>query len=171
MTAFRAFVASLVMAAGLALSGTAGAYNLEAPNSFDIVSPGSADYREVYSFCEEGKAPGYTTDYFTQRKSMTRYELASVIKSILQSRGQFTFTPDEENNLRQLRQDYARELEALGWKDPKPKEVKPIFEFHGDARVRQSSGGRSDGRARVGMKWNIDDNTSAQAQGSGHMSF
>ena len=58
------------------------AYNVYAPNSFDPVNPKSWDYRTVYTLTEEGKAPSYTKEFFS-RGGITRYELASVIKNML----------------------------------------------------------------------------------------
>mgnify|MGYP003599753982 CR=1 FL=1 len=73
------FLTALLAAASI----TGFAYNLYAPNSFDPVSPKSWDYMTVETLCREGKAPSYTTDFFS-RGSMTRYELASVIKDMLE---------------------------------------------------------------------------------------
>ena len=66
-----------------------------------------------------------------------------------------------------LRKDYARELEALGWKPPKrqPSKEKPILEIGGDSRIRYNNGGDADARVRVAGRWNITDNTSIQAGG------
>ena len=55
----------------------------DAPNSFEIVKESSWDYRTVRALTEEGKAPAYTTAFFD--KTLTRYEIASVVKNILES--------------------------------------------------------------------------------------
>lgn len=73
------FLTALLAAASI----TGFAYNVYAPNSFDAVSPASWDYKTVETLCREGKAPSYTEDFF-RRGSMTRYELASVIKDMLE---------------------------------------------------------------------------------------
>lgn len=42
------------------------------------------DYQAVYDFCEKGRAPDYDRNFFN-RGSLTRYELASVLKNILEA--------------------------------------------------------------------------------------
>ena len=74
------FLTALLAAASI----TGFAYNVYAPNSFDPVSPKSWDYRTVYALTEEGKAPSYTKDFFS-RGEITRYELAGIIKNILEN--------------------------------------------------------------------------------------
>ena len=110
------FLTALLAAASI----TGFAYNLYAPNSFDPVSPKSWDYRTVEALCREGKAPSYTTDFFS-RGSMTRYELASVIKDMLEHHNE---KDKDHESLMKLKKEYARELEALGYKEEKrfPKE-------------------------------------------------
>ena len=75
--------------------------------------------------------------------------------------------PEDNPSLMKLRKDYARELEALGWKPPKrqPSKEKPILEIGGDSRIRYNNGGDADARVRVAGRWNITDNTSIQAGG------
>ena len=138
------------------------AYNVYAPNSFDTVCKGNYAYKTVYTMCEQGKAPDYTTAFFDRQ--LTRYELAGVIKDILE--GGKT-VPEDNPSLMKLRKDYARELEALGWKPPKrqPSKEKPILEIGGDSRIRYNNGGDADARVRVAGRWNITDNTSIQAGG------
>lgn len=127
------------------------AYNWYAPNSFDTVKKDSWDYKAAYTLCEEGKAPDYTTSFFS--KELTRYEIASVIKNVLDN--QTDVAADE--NLAKLKKEYSRELEALGYKEPQKKgsNVKPIFEISGDTRVRYNSDSEADARARVNTKWHI----------------
>ena len=142
-------------AAFTALAVNAFAYNWYAPNSFDTVKKDSWDYKAVYTLCEEGKAPDYTTSFFS--KELTRYEIASVIKNVLDNQKD---TPTDENLLK-LKKEYSRELEVLGYKEPKKKDsqVKPILEISGDTRVRYNSDSEADARARVNTKWHIGKNT------------
>lgn len=72
------------------------------------------------TLCREGKAPLYTADFFS-RGSMTRYELASVIKDMLEHHNE---KDKDHESLMKLKKEYARELEALGYKEEKrfPKE-------------------------------------------------
>lgn len=98
-----------------AASITGFAYNLYAPNSFDSVSPKSWDYRTVETLCREGKAPSYTADFFS-RGSMTRYELASVIKDMLEHHNE---KDKDHESLMKLKKEYTRELEALGYREEK----------------------------------------------------
>ncbi len=58
---------------------TAAAYNTYAPNSWDTVKKEAWDYQAVYDLCEKGRAPDYDRNFFN-RGSLTRYELASVLK-------------------------------------------------------------------------------------------
>ena len=128
------------------------AYNWYAPNSFDTVKKDSWDYRTVYTLCEAGKAPDYSLGFFD--KELTRYELASVIKNILEHQEE----ADDTETLQRLKKDYARELEALGYKEKKKKPsdgVKPLFEIHGDSRIRYNSQSEADARARVNGTWHI----------------
>ena len=128
------------------------AYNWYAPNSFDTVKKDSWDYQAVYTLCEKGEAPDYSVGFFD--KELTRYELASVIKNILDHQED---TEDNDTLIR-LKKDYARELEALGYRDKKKKPsdgVKPLFEIHGDSRVRYNSQSEADARARINGTWHI----------------
>lgn len=68
----------------LSFSLTAAAYNTYAPNSWDTVKKEAWDYQAVYDLCEKGCAPGYDVNFFN-RGSLTRYELASVLKDILEA--------------------------------------------------------------------------------------
>lgn len=67
----------------LSFSLTAAAYNTYAPNSWDTVKKEAWDYQAVYDLCEKGRAPDYDRNFF-DRGSLTRYELASVLKNILE---------------------------------------------------------------------------------------
>lgn len=42
------------------------------------------DYQAVYDLCEKGRAPDYDRNFFN-RGSLTRHELASVLKNILET--------------------------------------------------------------------------------------
>lgn len=136
-----------------ALSAEAFAYNIYAPNSFDTVSPKSWDYRTVEALLKKGKAPDYTAD-FLKNGAVTRYELACVLKNMLEN--EKPKDPDQ-GVLRKLRQEYERELDALGYKKPKakPSSEKPLFEFSGDGRVRAGKDGNVDSRVRAEGRWLI----------------
>lgn len=128
------------------------AYNWYAPNSFDMVKKDSWDYQTVYTLCEKGEAPDYTVGFFD--KELTRYELASVIKNILENSNNQV---DAETQDR-LKKEYKRELDALGYREKKEKPddgVTPLFEIHGDSRVRYNSKSEADARARVNGTWHI----------------
>lgn len=68
----------------LSFSLTAAAYNTYAPNSWDTVKKEAWDYQAAYDLCEKGRAPDYDRNFF-DRGSLTRYELASVLKNILEA--------------------------------------------------------------------------------------
>ena len=147
----------------LSFSLTAAAYNTYAPNSWDTVKKEAWDYQAVYDLCEKGCAPGYDVNFFN-RGSLTRYELASVLKDILEAekRGS-TLTDEERKKLARLKKEYIRELDALGYSDEKKE---PVIEIEGDARVRWTKGEENDARIRTGAKWNIGNSTYIQGQGS-----
>ncbi len=152
----------------LSFSFAAEAYNSYAPNSWDTVKQEAWDYKAIYGFCERGKAPGYDKSFF-DRGSLTRYELASVLKSVLENQTEgnasASLTADEMNMLSRLKKEYGRELEALGWKEPQ-KHKDPILEIGGDARVRWTKGENTDARVRVGGRWDIGSDTYVEGQGS-----
>lgn len=128
------------------------AYNWYAPNSFDTVKKDSWAYHAVYTLCEKGEAPDYSLGFFD--KELTRYELASVIKNILEHQEE----TDDNDTLQRLKKEYARELEAQGYREKKKKSadsVKPLFEIHGDSRVRYHSESEADARARINGTWHI----------------
>lgn len=152
------FLTTLLAAASI----TGFAYNVYAPNSFDPVNPKSWDYRTVYSLTEEGKAPSYTKEFFS-RGGITRYELASVIKNMLEHHD----GKDRDHEaLMKLKKEYARELEALGYKEEKDISPRKGIDFSGDGRIRYSDGSAVDGRVRVNTTWHIDDSTSVNARGT-----
>lgn len=131
-----------------------------APNSFEIVKESSWDYRAARTLTEEGKAPAYTTAFFD--KALTRYEIASVVKNILES----VPAEDQTEDMARLKKEYARELEAQGYREKKKKdERKPILEISGDTRVRYKNDSGSDARARVNTTWHIG-KTDITAEGS-----
>mgnify|MGYP000040084051 CR=1 FL=1 len=153
------FLTALLAAASI----TGFAYNVYAPNSFDAVSPASWDYKTVETLCREGKAPSYTEDFF-RRGSMTRYELASVIKDMLEHHDR---NDKDHGSLMKLKKEYARELEALGYREEKKTaEGKPVLEMGGDGRIRYSSDGDADGRVRINTRWHIDRDTTVNAGGT-----
>lgn len=115
------------------------------------------------TLCREGKAPSYTTDFFS-RGSMTRYELASVIKDMLEHHNE---KDKDHESLMKLKKEYARELEALGYREEKKiPEGKPMLEMSGDGRIRYNSDGDADGRVRVNTRWRIGDDTTVNAGGT-----
>ena len=147
----------------LSFSLTAAAYNTYAPNSWDTVKKEAWDYQAVYDLCEKGCAPGYDVNFFN-RGSLTRYELASVLKDILEAEKKgSTLTDEERKKLARLKKEYIRELDALGYSDEKKE---PVIEIRGDARVRWTKGEENDARIRTGAKWNIGNSTYIQGQGS-----
>lgn len=113
----------------------------------------------------KGRAPDYDRNFFN-RGSLTRYELASVLKNILEAEKKgAAFTEEEKKKLIRLKKEYARELDALGYRDEKEKK-ESVIEIEGDARVRWTKGEENDARIRTGAKWNIGDSTYIQGQGS-----
>ena len=138
------------------------AYNPYAPNSFDSVSPKSRDYQTVYLLTGEGKAPAYTPDFF-RRGNLTRYELAGIIKNMLENHD-----PKDKDygDLMRLKKEYARELDALGYREKKKQPSgNPVMEFSGDGRIRYNDRGEADGRVRVNTTWHIDQATTINASG------
>ncbi|MEE3453018.1 hypothetical protein [Dialister sp.] len=135
-----------------AASFTAFAYNPYAPNSFDSVNPKSWDYQTALSLCREGKAPDYDERFFN-RGEITRYELAGVVKNLLENNSQ---KGDDGQKLAKLKKEYARELESLGYHEEKKKPGgTPIFEIGGDGRIRYNNDGKADARVRIETRANI----------------
>lgn len=95
---------------------------------------------------------------------MTRYELASVIKDMLEHHNE---KDKDHESLMKLKKEYARELEALGYKEEKKiPEGKPMLEMSGGGRIRYNSDGNADGRVRVNTRWRIGDDTTINAGGT-----
>lgn len=135
-----------------AASFTAFAYNPYAPNSFDSVNPKSWDYQTALALCREGKAPDYDEKFFN-RGEITRYELAGVVKNLLENNSQ---KGDDGQKLTKLKKEYARELESLGYHEEKKKPGgTPIFEIEGDGRIRYNNDGKADARVRIETRANI----------------
>ena len=106
------------------------------------------------------ETPAYTTAFFD--KTLTRYEIASVVKNILES----VPAKDQTEDMARLKKEYTRELEAQGYREKKKKEErKPILEISGDTRVRYKNDSGSDARARVNTTWHIG-KTDIVAEGS-----
>ena len=158
----RKICTKLIFTALLMMSTPAFAYPWSAPNSFETVKKDGWDYKAAYVLCEKGQAPDYTVAFFD--KELTRYELASVIKNALEH------TPEESRSeeLNKLKKSYSRELESQGYTEKKKRRtasaVKPIYEIHGDTRVRTGSE-KSDARARVEGTWHIGGNTDISVGG------
>ena len=149
----------------LSFSLTAAAYNTYAPNSWDTVKKKPGTIRPFTTFVKKGRAPDYDRNFF-DRGSLTRYELASVLKKYSRSgeKGSTLYRRREEETC-PSEKEYIRELDALGYSDEKKKK-EPIIEISGDARVRWTKGEENDARIRTGAKWNIGNSTYIQGQGS-----
>ncbi len=154
----------LLFFGALCASAAAQAYNVQAPNSWDSAGKGSWEYKAVYRMVEEGRSPSYKTGYFQYGDTLTRYELGKVIVDLLENGRGLT---DEENaELDRMKKSYRRELDALGWEEPKDERT-PILEISGDLRLRHTSGGDggNDARARMGFTYHVDGNTSVHGGG------
>ncbi len=155
----RKLLTAITLAAALAAATPAFAYPWSAPNSFETVKKGTWDYKAAYTLCEKGEAPDYTTAFFD--RELTRYELASLIKNALEH----TAPSERSEDLNKLKKAYERELEAQGYSEKRKRSgVKPIYEIHGDTRVRSGSD-TTDARARVEGTWHITRNTDIVAGG------
>ena len=92
----------------LSFSLTAAAYNTYAPNSWDTVKKEAWDYQAAYDLCEKGRAPDYDRNFF-DRGSLTRYELASVLKNILEAEKKgSTLTDEERKKLARLKKEFIK---------------------------------------------------------------
>ena len=153
----------LLLAGLLLCSFPASAYNIYAPNSFEEVKPESYAYQTLRQMCEQGKIPGYTTSFFDSGRNISRYELAGVLQNAL-TKGN-NLSAEDKGALQKLKKEYARELEARGYKEDKP-EQKPVLEIHGDARLRETKGEGADARLRTRVTWHISQNTDVQGEGT-----
>lgn len=145
----------------LFFAGSASAYNVFAPNSFEAAGENTWEYRAVVRMCSEEKSPGYPPAYFEGRTGMSRYELAGVMIDLMDNGRDLTDADREE--LGKMTKSYRRELAAHGWKGPHKEKKKPIIEIHGDLRARYRSGEGTDGRARVGFSVPVGDHTTISA--------
>lgn len=132
-------------------------YNIYAPNSFEVVSVKSWDYKTVEQLLFEGKSPRYHKEDLGN--NITRYELAKIIQNLLEN----DKDPADEEKLAKLRDRFARELSALGVEtEKKPRRI----EISGDARIRKGSGNITDARVRTETRWDIGNNTNLVVGGS-----
>lgn len=148
----------------LCASAPSMAYNVQAPNSWDSAGKGSWEYKAVYRMVEEGRSPSYKADYFQYGDTLTRYELGKVIVDLLENgKG---LTDEEEEELERMKKSYRRELDALGWEEPRDERT-PILEISGDLRLRHTGGddGGNDARARMGFTYHVGDRTAIHAGG------
>ena len=151
----------LLLAGLLLCSFPVSAYNVFAPNSFEDVQPDSYAYQTLRDMCGQGKSPGYSASFFDSGRKISRYELAGVLQSALKE-GKDLSSKDKEA-LQRLKKEYARELEARGYKEDKPRQD-PVLEIHGDARLREIKGEGADARLRTQVTWHLSGNTSVQRQ-------
>lgn len=99
--------------------------------------------------------------FFDSGRKISRYELAGVLQSALKE-GKDLSSKDKEA-LQRLKKEYARELEARGYKEDKPRQD-PVLEIHRDARIREIKGEGADARLRTQVTWHLSGNTSVQGQ-------
>lgn len=165
MTGKALRIAGIAFFVALCLFGQAAAYNWYAPNSFDEVKTTSPDYQLVYQLCRDGKAPGYTADFFS--RNLSRYELAGIMESILDH--EKALTDEEKEQVLTVAKRYERELEALGYKK-KEKRRPPRLSITHDARVRVNDGGDADARVRIGGTWHIGKDTDIESRGNASLS-
>ncbi len=139
----------------LSIPLVASAYNEYAPNSFDEVERGRAEYQAAAVLIEEGLAPGYDADLLA-RPHLSRYEFAHAVKALLENKEELT--PAQYASLEATKQEYQRELDALGY--PYRKKNKNRISFDGDVRLRythgEESGDETDARIRIGAEYTIN---------------
>lgn len=145
---------ALVVGALLLCPLAVGAYNENAPNSFDEVERKRDSFRIAATLIDNGLAPGYD-ESFTQRPRLSRYEFAQGLKALLENRARLT--PRQWDALAVSRKEYSRELAALGYEGERRRGGG--IEVGGDVRLRHRDGERNsktDSRLRIQVDYETE---------------
>ena len=141
-------------------------------NPFTDVPAKHWAYDAVNKLAQAGVVAGYGDGTFKGDKTVSRYEMASVIATAMQK----NLNSDQKATVDKLSQEFAIELNSMGVKvETLDKKVDNMVKISGDARVRYGNGDsfdNTDFRARVNFDGKINDNLKFNARlTSGNMGY
>ena len=127
-------------------------------NPFTDVPAKHWAYEAVNKLAQAGVVAGYGDGTFKGDKTVSRYEMASMVASAMQK----NLNNDQKEIVDQLSQEFATELNSMGIKvEALDQKVDNMVKISGDARVRygnSDSYDNTDFRARVSFDGKINDN-------------
>jgi hypothetical protein len=134
-------------------------------NPFTDVPAKHWAYDAVNKLAQAGVITGYSDGTFKGDKTVSRYEMASMIASAMQK----NLNNDQKQIVDQLSKEFATELTEMGIKvETLDKKVDNMVKISGDARLRyaaiDNNGDDSDFRARVSFDGKINDNMKFNAR-------
>ena len=162
----------LAMAAVAALAAGASAY---AANPFSDVSTSDWAYQAVADLSAQGIVEGYPDGTFGGQKNITRYEMAQIIARMMAKEDQYN--AEQRATIDKLAAEYADELDSLGVRVSNLEKKVGNISWSGDARMRYQSNDNSaddswNGRIRINMKGQINENTTANVRlSTGNVNF
>jgi len=133
-------------------------------NPFTDVPAKHWAYDAVNKLAQAGVVAGYGDGTFKGDKTVSRYEMASLIATAMQK----NLNSDQKATVDKLSQEFATELNSMGVKvDTLDQKVDNMVKISGDARVRygaSDSVDNTDFRARVSFDGKINDNLKFNAR-------
>jgi len=134
-------------------------------NPFSDVPAKHWAYDAVNQLAQDGVVTGYDDGTFKGDKTVSRYEMASIVASAMQK----DLNSDQKQIIDQLSEEFAAELDEMGIKVASlDKKVDNLVKISGDARVRyaahEDAGNDADFRARVAFNGKINDNAAFNAR-------
>ena len=161
----------LALAAMAALTAGVSAY---AANPFSDVSTDDWAYQAVADLSQQGVVEGYPDGTFKGERNMTRYELAQIIARLMAKEDQLN--AEQQATLDKLAGEYADELANLGVRVGNLEKKVGNLYWSGDARMRyqdtaKQGADKYNGRIRLNVKGQVNDNTTVQARLINNMDF
>ena len=159
----------LAMAAVAALSAGASAY---AANPFSDVSTSDWAYQAVADLSDQGIVEGYPDGTFQGQTNITRYEMAQIIARLMAREDQYN--AEQRATIDKLAGEYADELDSLGVRVSNLEKKVGNISWSGDARMRYQdkvAGDNWDGRLRINMKGQVNENTTINGRFVSEMNF
>lgn len=133
-------------------------------NPFSDVPAKHWAYDAVNKLAQAGVVTGYEDGTFKGDKTISRYEMASIVAAAMQK----DLNNDQKETVDQLSQEFATELNSMGIKvEAIDQKVDKMVKISGDARVRYANSDsydNTDFRARVNFDGKINDNLKFNAR-------
>lgn len=124
-------------------------------------------YDSVNKLAQAGIVDGYGDGTFRGDKTMTRYEMATIVSKVMTK----SLSADQKATVDKLSKEFATELNSMGIKvDSMQKQVDKMVKISGDARVRyfdhatDADRDLGDYRARVTFDGQVNDNMKFSAR-------